>query len=149
MKHTLIYETMIDRNVEEIFHFHSDTGNLALITPSNLEVVILKYSPPMKAGDRVTLRIKKWIISFEWELIFEEVSYPYKIVDVAIRSPFKTFRHEHEFIPVNGQRTKLRDRITFSLPLWPLSLPLVWFIKRDIRKMFAYRHRQTASLLAP
>jgi ligand-binding SRPBCC domain-containing protein len=148
MEHTLEFETMVDCSVEKLFAFHADTENLALITPPGITVEILKLETPLKEGNEAELKIRKGIFLFVWKLVFENVTYPNLIVDCAIRSPFKSFRHEHHFIRVNGGHSLLRDRVTFSLPLWPLSLPLVWFIKRDMEKMFSYRHRQTAKLLA-
>lgn len=144
MKHTVIYETLIHCNTKELFEFHADTNNLPLITPPDTKVDILEMQTPLKKGNRAKLKIRKWPLSFQWELVFEEVRYPELIVDVAIRSPFKTFRHEHRFVTVNGTHTILRDTVTFSLPFEPLSTLFVFWIKRDIEKMFAYRHAQTA-----
>jgi ligand-binding SRPBCC domain-containing protein len=147
MKHTLIFETHMPCNVKTLFYFHADTNNLPLITPKDTSVEILKLDSPLKKGNEAVLRIKKGWLAFTWELTFEKVNYPHLIVDVATRSPFKTFRHEHHFIEVNGRNSILRDEVTFSLPFEPLSAIAVWFVKRDMQKMFAYRHAQTKAYL--
>ena len=143
MKHTLIFETTMPCSVKTLFEFHADTNNLPLITPKNTSVQILKLETPLKQGNEAILRIKKGWISFVWELTFEKVIYPHLIVDVATRSPFKLFRHEHHFIEVDETQTILRDEVTFSLPFEPLSIVAVWFVKKDMQKMFAYRHQKT------
>lgn len=148
MKHTLIFETPIPCNVESLFDFHADTKNLPLITPQDTSVEILKLETPLKEGNEAMLRIKKGWLSFVWELTFETVDYPHLIVDVATRSPFKLFRHEHHFIEVDATHSILRDVVTFSLPFWPLSTVTVWFVKRDMRKMFAYRQQKTKEAIA-
>ena len=89
------------------------------------------------------LRIKKGWFSFVWELTFEKVNYPDLIVDVAIRSPFKFFRHEHHFIEVNATNSILRDVVTFNLPFDTLSSLAAWFVKRYMLQMFSYRHQKT------
>lgn len=143
MKHTLIFETPISCSVKTLFDFHADTKNLPLITPPNTTVEILKLETPLKEGNEAVLQIKKGWFSFVWELTFEKVNYPNLIIDAAIRSPFKHFKHEHHFIEVNATQSILRDVITFTLPFEPLSSPAVWFVKRDMRQMFTYRHQKT------
>lgn len=148
MKHILTFETPLLCSVKTLFDFHADTNNLPLITPKDTSVKILKLKTPLKEGNEAVLRIKKGWLAFTWELTFEKVEYPSLIVDVATRSPFKLFRHEHHFIELNGTHSILRDVVTFSLPLELLSAIAVWFVKKDMEKMFAYRHAQTKAYLA-
>lgn len=148
MKHTLTFEIPLACSVETLFTFHSDTNNLPLITPLDTTVEVIKLEEVLKEGNIAVLKIKKGILSFVWELVFETVRYPELIVDVATRSPFKAFRHEHHFIKVDETHSILRDKITFSLPFWPLSFIAVWFVKRDMQKMFAYRHQKTQEAIA-
>ncbi|OYY32042.1 MAG: hypothetical protein B7Y52_02770 [Sulfurovum sp. 28-43-6] len=148
MKQTLIFETLLPCSVERLFEFHADTNNLPLITPTDTRVEILKLETPLTQGNTAVLRIKKGWLSFVWELRFEKVEYPHLIVDVAMRSPFKTFRHEHHFIKSDETHSILRDVVTFALPLAPLSNVAVWFVKRELKKMFAYRHQKTKEAMA-
>lgn len=143
MKHTLIFETSIPCSVKTLFDFHADTNNLPLITPADTTVKIIKLEKELQEGNTAILKIKKGMLSFVWELIFEKVRYPNLIVDVATKSPFHSFKHEHHFIEVDDSKSMLRDVITFSLPLWPVSRVVLWFVKRDMHKMFAYRHQKT------
>lgn len=143
MKHTLTFETEIDCSCEILFDFHADTNNLPLITPTDTTVTIIKLEKSLQEGNEAVLKIKKGVLSFVWELVFEKVTKPYLIVDVATKSPFKSFRHAHQFIAINGTRSILRDEVTFSLPFAPLSNIALWFVKRDMQKMFDYRHKKT------
>lgn len=147
MKHTVEFETNIACSVQTLFAFHADTQNLPRITPPGTSVEILQLDEILKQGNIAKLKIKKGLFSFVWELVFETVDSPRLIVDVATRSPFKSFIHEHHFIEVNAGHSILRDKITFSLPFEPLSNVALWFIKRDIQKMFVFRHRQTKKLI--
>ena len=147
MKHTIIFETPMPCSVKTLFDFHANTKNLPLITPKDTSVEILKLNTPLKEGNEAMLRIKKGLLSFVWELTFEKVEYPHLIIDAATKSPFKSFRHEHHFIEIDDSHTLLRDEVTFSLPFEPLSRPIAWLIKRDMKKMFAYRHKKTQALI--
>ncbi len=148
MKHTLEFETIIECTAERLFEFHADTNNLSLITPKDTSVEILKLETPLKQGKEAVLKIKKGFFSFIWKLVFEKVEYPHLIVDVATQSPFKTFRHEHYFLLLDDTHTLLKDRVTFSLSFGFLNRPIAWFIKRDMKKMFEYRHKKTQELIA-
>jgi len=148
MKHTLTLEIPLPCSVQTLFDFHADTNNLPLITPPDTTVKILKLEAPLKEGNDAKLRIKKGWLAFTWELTFEKVQSPHLIVDVATKSPFKSFRHEHQFVEVGKTNSILRDVVTFSLPFEPFSAIAVWFVKRDMEKMFAYRHAQTKAYLS-
>jgi len=147
MKHTLEFETVINCTTEELFRFHADTNNLPLITPPGTTVNIIKLENELMEGNTAVLKIKKGLLSFVWELVFEKVEYPNLIVDVATKSPFKSFRHEHHFIFIDKTHSILKDKITFSLPFGILSTPIVWFIKNDMKKMFRFRHKVTKSIV--
>lgn len=147
MKHTLLFETLLPCGVKTLFDFHADTKNLPLITPPDTSVKILKLETPLKEGNTAVLRIKKGWLAFTWELTFEKVDSPHLIVDVATRSPFKLFRHEHHFVEVEDTHSILLDVVTFTLPFWPLSFVALWFVKKDMQKMFAYRHARTKEII--
>lgn len=147
MEYILEFETTIDCSVKELFEFHADTNNLPLITPPDTSVEIIKLDKDLQEGNVAILKIKKGFLSFLWELVFDKVEYPTLIIDVAIKSPFKSFKHEHHFIPLDNAQTILKDRITFSLPFGMLSTPILWFVKYDMRKMFRFRHQETKRIL--
>lgn len=147
MKHTIEFETIIECTPEALFAFHEDTNNLPFITPPDTSVEIIDIDKELKEGNMAVLKIKKSLLSFVWELVFEKVEYPSLIVDVATKSPFKSFRHEHQFIKVDENHTLLKDTVTFSLPFGILSTPGVWFVKYDMKKMFKFRHIQTKRMI--
>ena len=148
MKHTLEFETIIECTPERLFAFHADTKNLPLITPPGTTVEILQLEETLKQGNEAVLKIKKGFFSFVWKLVFEKVEPPHLIVDVATQSPFKTFRHEHYFLRLDEFHTLLTDRVTFSLSFGVFNRPIVWFIKRDMKRMFNYRHQKTLEAIA-
>lgn len=149
MKNTIEFETIIECTPEALFAFHADTNNLPLITPPDTTVKIIKLDEGLKEGNVAVLKIKKGLLSFVWELVFEEVTYPNLIVDVATKSPFKSFRHEHHFLKIDETHTLLKDRVSFSLSssFWIFNRLIAWFIKKDMKKMFKFRHEQTQRII--
>lgn len=145
---TLIFKTEMDCDVQTLYDFHADTANLPRITPPGIKVGILHLDTPLREGGKASLLITKHHLPLRWDLTFETVDEPNTIVDVATRSPFARFRHEHNFIRLDDTHSVLEDVVTFALPLEPLSSPIAWFIERDLKKMFGYRHQVTKSLLS-
>lgn len=147
MSRTLQFETALGCSVEALYAFHSDTNNLAAITPPGITVNILELPADPVSGSRAVLEIKRGFLGFRWELCFESVEPPNRIVDVALRSPFASFKHEHMFIPLQEGQSLLIDRVTFALPLGWLGRRFEWLVARDLEAMFSYRHAKTAAIL--
>ena len=64
-------------------------------------------------------------------------------MDIAVRSPFKRWRHEHRFDPRDGGST-LTDTVEYELPFGPFgAIADRLFVRRDLEAMFAHRHRVT------
>lgn len=147
MSRTLQFETPIGCSVEALFAFHSDTQNLSAITPPGITVNIIELPAEPVSGSRAVLQIRRGLLGFRWELRFETIAPPNRIVDVALRSPFASFRHEHLFMSLQNDHSLLIDKVTFSLPLGWLGRRFEWLVARDLKTMFGYRHAKTAEIL--
>ena len=140
-------ETKIDVKVETLFEFHQNPKNLPLITPKNIQVSLLHIPEPFEEKGVVVLSITKWGITQQWEVELNRVVYPTLIRDVAIKSPFKHFVHDHIFKALTPTSSMLCDKINITLPLEPLSHLLLPLIKKNILTMFEYRHKTTKRIL--
>ena len=145
--HTVTFSTVLPCSQDKAFAFHCDTQNLPLITPPWIDVTIKKLVLPLNEGSRIDLVISRWGLPQRWNMEIETLSAPYKVVDKAIDSPFAFFRHTHSFERIDGAHTYMVDTVEFKLPLWPLSWVALWFVKKDLEKMFDYRHARTSLLL--
>ena len=138
MKHyTLFYSCIIEASVEEVCAFHTDTHNLPLITPPSIDVKVVSLEKNI-----VILDVKKFGITTRWEIALE-INCPKSIVDVMIKGPFASFRHERLFIAEGENRTRLEETITLAPPISFLGSLFFKFIKKDMDAMFAYRHQKT------
>ena len=82
-----------------------------------------------------------------WRVRIEAVEPPRRIVNVAERSPFPAWRHEHLFQPLGPGRTLMTDRVTYRLPLGALGRLAAPVVGRQLAHAFAARHRLTRDLL--
>lgn len=141
--HTLHYSCILNADVERVFAFHTDTRNLPLITPQWVGVDIVNMEPPLKEKSTVVLDIKRFGITTRWEMEIAVLESPSTITDVMIKGPFKHFKHERHFIPLEDNKTLMRETISISLPLgWLGNLIYPW-VKKDMDHMFEYRHKTT------
>lgn len=136
--------------VEEVFAFHLDTRNAARISPPSTRVLDVRGTFPVTAGAIVEMRMRERPspVATTWRVRIEAVDPPARIVDVAERSPFAAWRHEHLFTPLGPDRCRMTDRVTYRLPAGPLgALADRLLVRRMLGRAFAERHRRTRQVL--
>lgn len=139
----------IDAPADALFRFHLDTRNAPLISPAGARFLDVDGEFPVTTGSVVTLRVRQSPVPFPqtWRVRIAEVEENRRVVDVAEKSPFARWRHAHIFEPLGPDRTRMTDRIEYALPLGPLGrLVDRVAVRRQLRGMFAERHRKTKAL---
>lgn len=148
--------SMLERSVEiaapvgAVFDFHLDTRNAALISPAGTRVVSVEGRFPVEAGELVTMRMRQrpLPVTTTWRVRIESVDPDHRIVDVAERSPFALWRHEHLFRELGPERTLMTDRVTYRLPAGRLGRLIERLaVRRRLEGAFAERHRRTREVL--
>jgi ligand-binding SRPBCC domain-containing protein len=75
------------------------------------------------------------------------VEAPTRLVDTALTSPFRRWRHTHAFRAI-GADTEMTDSVEYDPPFGFLGRWLDPVVTRPmLAAMFRYRHTQTAALL--
>ena len=135
--------------VEAVFEFHLDPRNAALIAPAGTRVVSVEGAVPLEAGHVVTLRMRArpLPVAVAWTVRIESVEPGRRLVDVAERSPFALWRHEHIVRALGPDRALLTDRVTYRLRGGRLSALAGRLVGRRLEAAFAERHRRTRELL--
>jgi ligand-binding SRPBCC domain-containing protein len=143
---TLIFKTNIECTREELFNFHLDSNNIKKITPADTKVELMDDDGKSYEGKIVKIKTTKFFIPTYWEVEIKKLESPKILIDEAIKSPFKYWKHQHIFYQ-NGNIVELQDIIDYELPFGFLGKIVAPFIKNDIQKMFIYRHKQTKKIL--
>lgn len=138
--------TKIACTIEELFAFHTDSSNITAITPPNITVELLNEDTKTYEGKIVQIKTTKFFIPTYWEVKIEKLLSPHILVDVAIKSPFKKWRHQHIFTQKESI-CELKDIIEYEMPFGILGKIVEPLIRYDIEKMFAYRHVKTKEIL--
>lgn len=154
---TNVWETEIAVPVRDLWELHRSVAALETLTPPGRRVRIVGDDHEVREGAIHRLRVKQLGLWFPWHARISDVV-PYTredaacgFTDTAEKSPFASWVHRHDFLPVVGQpgRSRLRDRVEYRMPLGPLgALADALFVAREIEALFAYRHQATARALA-
>lgn len=147
---TLERSVTVGAPVGDVFAFHLDTRNAALISPADTGMLDVRGAFAVVTGSVVTMRTRRrpWPFATWWRVRIEEVRAPEMIVDVAERSPFAAWRHEHRFAAAGEGRTLMTDRVTYRLPGGALGrLADRLLVRRMLEAAFEERHRRTRALL--
>ena len=140
----------IDVPVERLFRFHLDTRNAPLISPPETRILSVDGTFPATEGSEVRLTVRQWPIPRPqiWRIRIEAVVPNRALVDVALQSPFASWRHEHRFEPLGPDRTRMTDRVTYLLPGGPMGqIADRMLVRKRIEKAFAQRQRNTKTLM--
>ena len=140
-------KSLIECDINALFHFHLDVSNLKAISPKGISVTLLNKNFQAKEGEILRLKTVKNFIPMIWEVKIEQLNEPTLLVDVALKSPFKTWKHSHIFTQKENNLCELKDVVEYTLPLWFLNPLANIFIKNELQSMFNFRHSVTKELL--
>ena len=143
--HVFARSTEVAAPPEEVFAFHLDTRNAPLISPAAARFIEISGRFPVEEGTTVRLRVRQPPVPFAqtWVVRIDEIVANRLVVDVAERSPFAHWRHEHRFAPL-GEGTLMTDHIEYRLPGGPFGrLANRLLARRMLEAMFAERHART------
>ncbi|MGI8428969.1 MAG: SRPBCC family protein [Solirubrobacteraceae bacterium] len=147
--HRLEREQVLDRPLDEVFQFFSQAHNLERITPSWLNFKVLSREPiEMHAGTVIEYRLRLYGVPFRWSSRIESWEPDHGFADRQVRGPYRLWHHRHEFA-ADGEGTVVRDHVEYALPFGVLGeLAHAAFVRRDLRRIFDFRHRAASRLLA-
>lgn len=135
--------TLLQAAPPEVYAFHEDPRNIPRISPSSLRVEHVECVVPAVPGGRFSLRVRQFGLPLHWEGVWEEAIPHERLVDGALRSPFRHWRHHHLFRAAEGG-TVMTDRVEYALPFGILGRLLDSTLLRLVfTAMFAARHRAT------
>lgn len=133
--------------LEKAFTYLSDAGNLASITPPRVDLHMKTPAPvKMRRGAVIDYSIKAGGLRTKWKSLIMDWRPGERFTDYQVRGPYELWRHDHFFSTVPAG-TLVRDRVTYSLPLAPLSGLALPIVRAELRKIFEYRRAAAARLL--
>ena len=148
-----VLEFVCDLNapLQKVWDFHDTIDTLFKLTPPDTKARLGGAPEPMRVGVVYKLKLRRWGLPVPtWYAEIIAYDPPHKFADRQVpgHGPFRAWQHEHLFAALSESRTRLTDRVTYTLPFGPLGvLADKLFVRRDLEKMFAYRHKVTRESL--
>jgi len=127
-----------------VFAFFADAGNLQALTPGWLHFRIVTPTPlTMQQGTVIDYRLRIRGIPVGWQSIISRWQPDEVFVDEQRRGPYRRWVHTHRF-EASGDGTLVTDHVEFLVPGGRLA---DWWVARDLRTIFTYRHVALARAL--
>lgn len=126
--------------VAELSDWHERPGALDRLLPPWQRTRVVARRGTIHDGDRVHLRIAVGPLHFDW--IAEHTGFiaGEQFIDRIVEGPVPSWEHTHRFRSEGRASSVLDDRIDYRPPLGAIG-DLI--IRRDLARMFLFRHRRT------
>jgi ligand-binding SRPBCC domain-containing protein len=137
--HVLEREQWLRATQGRVVDFFADAHNLDAITPPWVNFQVLTPHPiEMRAGLLLNYRLRLAGVPLRWRTRIESWDPPHGFVDVAERSPYALWEHQHRFEP-KGDGVLVADRVRYALPLAPLGELAHPIVRAALAAIFDYR----------
>lgn len=145
-EHTFRDEIWLPRPRTEVFPFFADARNLAVITPPWVRFETLTPTPiDMRPGALIDYRIRLHGFPMRWRTEIETWEPPFRFTDRQLRGPYRLWHHTHTFEERDGG-TLCRDEVRYAV--WGGALVERFFVRGDIRRIFAFRREKLTELFS-
>lgn len=151
MPTTFERELHLPVSTDTAYEWHARPGALDRLLPPWDKVDIIRRSNGISPGTQAEMQVstpigkKRWVAEHLAAELPEDAQQGIRqFVDIALQSPFKSWRHEHTFLPTATDHTILRDRIQFEMPMEAFGGGLAkGMVLGMLNQMFAFRHAVT------
>jgi uncharacterized protein (TIGR01777 family) len=137
--------TTVPHSAEDVFQWHARPGAFERLVPPWEDVRLRAGHPGLEPDSLVELEVRSGWRTTRWVGRHTDVRPGRGFTDVQVRGPFASWRHRHDFEPVDDRTSVLADRIQAELPLGPLGELALPAVRRRIRRALRYRHDVTAA----
>ena len=139
-------ESLLNFDPAEVFAWHARPGAIQRLSPPWDPLKVLEQTGGILPGARVVLRMKAGPLPYRWQGRHTRYEEGRLFEDEQVRGPFAQWTHTHAFEPTGDNQCRLKDTIRYRLPFHGLAGPLSEpIIRRQLARIFAYRHRVTAA----
>ena len=135
-------EQYLKADIEKVFKFFADAGNLEKITPPLLKFHVKKVSSvDIEKGTLIDYDLKIHGVPAKWRTLIEVWEPPFRFVDTQLKGPYQKWHHTHSFRKF-GEGTLMIDEVRYRLPLGALGRMVAGsFVESDVGQIFDYRRQ--------
>jgi ligand-binding SRPBCC domain-containing protein len=150
MSDVFVFRSRMPASAEGVYRFHLEHNALERLTPPWEKAKVVARTGGIETpGSRVTLRVSVGPFSQDWISEHTACEPGRMFRDVMSSGPFRRWEHTHLFEPETQTSSWLEDRVEYEFPLgWLGKLFGGRYTRQRLQKMFEWRHKMTAEILA-
>lgn len=124
--------------------WHERPGAFERLAPTWETLSIVRRTGSIHDGDELVFALHKGPLRLPWHARHSDFVAGRQFRDTAVRSPFATWTHLHQFVAVDDDHSELRDTIDWTMPFGRLGTTLAGpFVRPMLQRMFTQRHERT------
>lgn len=136
----------VNTPLDAVVRFHRSAESLRAISPPWIPISALEADDPLEDGDIIAFTLWLGPIPVRWIARIENNGES-GFIDRLMAGPFASWEHNHEFTPIDSDRTRIDDHVVYHLKsnrFWRLIGGLMAL---GLPVLFRHRAAKTAFLL--
>ena len=144
---TRVYASPMPSSADELRRWHRSPGALRRLMPPWMKADVIERSGTVDPGDWVRIHATlAGPVGFDWTLVHEALpdGDALGFADEQLSGPFRSWRHEHRYLPEGASASMLEDRLFYEYPAGGLGAAAggAW-ADGILDRMFELRHLRT------
>jgi uncharacterized protein (TIGR01777 family) len=128
---------------DALHDWHLRDGAFERLSPPWATLRSISAEPVANGSTRV-FELRKGGIWVRWVAEHQNVIDGEQFTDIQRQGPFRSWEHTHRFEVIDSSRSRLVDHVEYEIPLGRVGQAVAGgSIRRDVARMFTYRHRIT------
>ena len=140
------FEAQIElpHSAADVFRWHAQPGAFVRLAPPWRRIALASPAASLVDGSQQTMTLCVGPLRIHWQAEIRHVTPDREFTDVQLAGPFKHWEHRHIVAAHIESSCTLEDRVSFALPLGRFGeLVAGRLVRRELRRLFAYRHALT------
>lgn len=137
------FNSNIPADVESVWRFHLQPEALKHLSPKWMGLRIVDPGNGVADDSLVRAEVGLWPFCITWEALHCNVRTNETFTDIALKSPFRFWVHQHVIECISASESRLSDVIWFLHPKWIPALIGRPLIKAGLNVLFKWRHYKT------
>mgnify|MGYP002853372912 CR=1 FL=1 len=137
--------SVINASRDTVFNWHTRQGAFQRLGPPWQPTRLVdRTGAGLETGTRIVLSVKVGPFWRQWVAEHGRYEPPRMFSDRQVKGPFAFWEHQHHFETKTDAKMVLVDDVRYELPFGWLGRLGTGYARREIDRLFAYRHRVTA-----